>query len=236
MAQKKIFITFGNKTFKKAKKVLTKQVKKLKVFDQVIAYGPEDFDDKFIDKHGEFIKNNRRGYGYFIWKPYIILKTLQTMDDNDILVYADSGCRIYPQYKDRLFEYFDMINESEYGMLNFNLRSDDLMYTKSDLAEYFGVLGNEDILSVPQVAGGIQILRKCEHSHMIMEKWMEVFDTDYHLIDDSPSKIPNHESFRDHRHDQSVISLLVKIHGSVKISDETYPPGTGIISADRKKK
>jgi hypothetical protein len=33
---------------------------------------------------------------------------------------------------------------------------------------------------------------------------------DYHLIDDSPSIIPNHPSFREHRHDQSIFNMFVK--------------------------
>lgn len=233
---KKVFITFGNKLYRRAKRKLIKQVNKLDVFDRVIGYSPRDFDEEFLIKHGTFIKNNKRGYGYFIWKPYLILRTLETLNNNDLLVYADAGCRVYPKYKDRLFEYFEIVRSSEFGMLNFNLKSNDYMYTKSDLADHLGVLENEEIMSAPQVAGGIQIMRKCIHSLNIMQKWIAVFETDYHLIDDTPSTIPNHPSFRDHRHDQSVLSLLVKKHGSEKIADETYPPGTGIISADRKKK
>jgi hypothetical protein len=32
----------------------------------------------------------------------------------------------------------------------------------------------------------------------------------YHLIDDSLSKEENHQYFKDHRHDQSIFSLLLK--------------------------
>ena len=49
---------------------------------------------EFWNNHSEFILANKRGYGYWLWKPYLIMKTLEQMNDNDILVYADCGCEI----------------------------------------------------------------------------------------------------------------------------------------------
>ena len=34
--------------------------------------------------------------------------------------------------------------------------------------------------------------------------------TNYHFIDDSPSILKNDNSFSEHRHDQSIFSLLIK--------------------------
>ena len=42
----------------------------------------------FIQAH------NQRGAGYWIWKPYIIWKTLQDVEDGDIVCYIDSACLI----------------------------------------------------------------------------------------------------------------------------------------------
>ncbi len=33
--------------------------------------------NKFWKKHGTFIESNPRGYGYWLWKPFIIKETLQ---------------------------------------------------------------------------------------------------------------------------------------------------------------
>jgi hypothetical protein len=236
MKMKYFFITFGNKTYRKSRIRLAKEADKLKIFNFIRAYTPKDFGPDFKKQHGSFIKENKRGFGYFIWKSYLINKTLKIMDDNDILVYVDAGCTLIPKFKPRLLEYFDIINQSEYGMLNFNLGSMEYQYTKSDLADKLGVLHDDSIMNAPQVAGGIQIIRKCPHSIDIVEKWCYYSTENYHNIDNSPSIIPNHPDFKEHRHDQSVISLLVKKFGSEKIKDETYPPGTGPISADRIKK
>jgi hypothetical protein len=94
----KYFITFGagNKNFHEAVDRLANQVNKLNLFDKIIPY-TEDYlknDNYFWEKHSFFIENNSRGYGYWLWKPYIIKKTMEEMKDGDILLYLDCGCEI----------------------------------------------------------------------------------------------------------------------------------------------
>ena len=43
-------------------------------------------DTDFYEKHKNFINNNKRGYGYWIWKSYIVYKNLQKMNNGDILI------------------------------------------------------------------------------------------------------------------------------------------------------
>ena len=47
---------------------------------------------EFIKKHSDFIKQNKMGYGRYIWKPKIILDTLLKTNENDIILYCDAGC------------------------------------------------------------------------------------------------------------------------------------------------
>jgi len=66
------------------------------MFNKIISYNDKDLnnDEEFWKKHGNFIENNKRGNGYWIWKPYIIMKNLDLMNDNDILLYLDCGCEV----------------------------------------------------------------------------------------------------------------------------------------------
>ena len=70
----------------------------------------------------------------------------------------------------------------------------------------------------------IFIIKKCPHSVELVEKWYDIMSNHYHLIDDSPSFLPNDHSFVEHRHDQSVFSLLRYKYGSHVIDDETWYP------------
>jgi hypothetical protein len=49
----------------------------------------------------------------------------------------------------------------------------------------------------------------CNETRVLVNEWYEI-SSDYHNIDDSESIIPNFECFLEHRHDQSIFSLLTK--------------------------
>ena len=56
---------------------------------------PKDFFKGFSPKI------YRRGYGYWIWKPYIVSKMMSRLNDGDILVYTDAGTQcIYLEESD----------------------------------------------------------------------------------------------------------------------------------------
>jgi hypothetical protein len=44
-----------------------------------------------------------------------------------------------------------------------------------------------------------------------MRHWIRVFSEDFSMIDNSPSLSPNLEDFIEHRHDQSIYSILGKL-------------------------
>jgi len=57
--------------------------------------------------------------------------------------------------------------------------------------------------------GGTNMFLVCDKTRELVNRWYE-FCCDYHLIDDSPSVVPNLPEFIEHRHDQAVFSLLTK--------------------------
>ena len=207
----KIFLTFGNDHYYGALTRLKKQATEFNVFDNIIIYKDTDLHQmpEFWDKHKYFILANPRGYGYWIWKSYLILKTLESMNDNDILVYSDAGCELNKDGKSRLNDYFKIVAESPHGILGFKYDQHlEKTWTKMDLYNYLGCSVDND----GQIWAGCTIFRKCENTISLVKKWYET-NCIYNLINDSPSNIPNDSTFMEHRHDQSVWSLLRKKYG-----------------------
>lgn len=105
---KTVFITFGagTKEYEDAAERIAQQAASLKIFDNIIKYTEQDLqnDEEFWSKHGDFIENNKRGYGYWIWKPYIVKKTMDTLADDDILMYLDCGCELDIRKKKKIIE------------------------------------------------------------------------------------------------------------------------------------
>ena len=137
----KKFISFGGPTedFHNTLKRICNEAKDFDYFNEIIGLTEKDLieDDIFWNKNKEFILNSSKGYGYWIWKPYLINKELEKMNDGDILVYADAGCKINKNGKKRFLEYIELLNNNEkkYGVISFQLDYEEYMYTKNKIFE-----------------------------------------------------------------------------------------------------
>lgn len=215
------FLSYGNDRFKNSIVRIEKEAEQMNIFTKILCYKEEDLDSEFTDVHGEFVKNNQRGGGYWIWKPYLVKKTLQELNDNDILVYVDSGSVLNQSGLERLKEYFDIIDKSKYGILSFQLPYLEKNWTKNDIFKHFN--SDQSIKDAWQLMATAFIIKKCPHSCDLVNKWYENMHN-YKLIDDSPSETKNSQNFMENRHDQSIFSVLRNTYGSEIITDETSFP------------
>ena len=210
------FITFGagGQKYYDAVIRLTSQANNVNLFDKIIGYTDVDLknDFEFWNKHGTFITNNQRGYGYWIWKSYIIKKTMDTMLDGDILLYLDAGCEIDINKKQILSDYINyvtteclIVTETHIPNIVIYFEKD---WTKMDLLLQLDML-DDKYLSTPSYQAGAQLILKCDKMIAHVNQWYDLC-CNYHNIDDSPSISSNLQCFREHRHDQSVCSLLIK--------------------------
>ncbi len=188
------------------------------VFHQYL-YDDLRADAAFWAAHGAFIEKNARGRGYWIWKPHIILHSLSLMNDGDILVYADAGCSIKASGAARFQKYLEVVRTTPHGILAFSSEHSMRKWTKMDTVK---ALGAESILHMNGVIATSLIIRKCDASLRIIKQWMSYCER-YELLDDSPSVTPNHTDFIEHKHDQSILSLLLRLHGCyVTLDNETW--------------
>jgi hypothetical protein len=219
---KKYFLSFCDTKFANTLQRLKTQAENMNVFDHILCLNEKFFGKDFMDANAEFVNKNKRGYGYWIWKSYFVLKILNNMNDGDLLVYADGGCSLNPNGLPRLNEYFQIVNQSPLGILSFQMGAIEKEWTKMDLFLELDCQKDE-VMNSGQLIGTTFIMRKCDHVLKIFQKVYELCQKDnYHFLDDSPSLVMNCSTFKEHRHDQSILSLLRKIYGTEIIPDETY--------------
>lgn len=85
-----VAVNYSDWKYKKAQKFNSiTAIEKGKV-DKVISYSPKDIDMEFRKKNASILSQDR-GNGFWLWKPYIIKKTLDSLHENDYLIYLDSG-------------------------------------------------------------------------------------------------------------------------------------------------
>jgi hypothetical protein len=200
----------GNQNYYNAVFRINQELNETKVFDNIIIYIDDDLknDESFWKTHKDFIENNKRGYGYWIWKPYLIKTALEKMETNDILVYLDAGCEI-ERNETTHTKILELINKcNKYEILYTLTGHNEKMYTKMDLIEYMN-MNNENVKNSTENQATIIFLKKNEKIVNFINEWYNIA-CNYHLLDDSPSISKNDSSFVEHRHDQSIFSLLTK--------------------------
>lgn len=210
------FLSFGDSRLQNSLDRIRRQAEEFGVFDEINVLCEHDLPQDFKEKYADKLVLGSRGYGYWVWKPYLVLENLKRMQDGDVLLYCDCGSHINPNGHEVFNRYLDLARSSEPGILGFSLGHWFLEYqwTKSDLLDYFGALGNKDVILTPQIESNTIFIIKNNKSVEFVEKWYDAWkkDDDFNLINDSPSKIPNFTGFKEHRHDQSVFSILGKLN------------------------
>ena len=116
------------------------KTKRLNIFSSVKTYTPRDLPKSLTRS---LLSLCPRGFGYWLWKPRVILDKLQKVNYDDIVVYTNCGCELpdNPRCWDELFAH---LNEAD--LLAMQYREGDiypcgncdiLRWTRKDCVEFF---------------------------------------------------------------------------------------------------
>ena len=105
-------ISYANKLYKRQLLLNKKTAIKVGKVDKYYSYGPDDIDPIFKEKNKDIL-SRKRGNGYWLWKPYFILKTLkEKLVDGDYLIYTDAGIL----YLDTTYKIINFLKEKNEEM------------------------------------------------------------------------------------------------------------------------
>ena len=165
-----------------------------------------------------------RGYGYWLWRPYILQKELSCLAPGESLLFLDAGCQLnlMPGTKKRFDEYLGLVHQ--HGNLVMKIEESLEQWCKRDLLDHFenGVDPGARTLVEP----GTIFLGNTESNHTLISEWIRWGQVNnHHYLDDSPSHLPNSPGFKEHRHDQAIFSCLSTMYPIYTLPQETYFPG-----------
>lgn len=219
------FVSFADSRMCRSIARISTQATDMKTFDRITVLDENGLDPVFRQRFAKHLVHGSRGYGYWCWKPQIILQELERMQDGDLLQYTDTGCHLRSQGRTRLNEYFATTASHPSGILGFQCRPWrgtsaeasflllDRHWTKGDLLDHFKVRDRPEFTDTGTLGATIIFARKSPEVVSFFRQWLAVFEHDFSLVDDSPSRSPNLSGFKEHRHDQGVFSLLGKMNG-----------------------
>ena len=210
----KVLINYGNKIFKKSQQINSQTAIKPGGFDKVISYHPEDIDESFYKKN-KIILDQEKGNGYWLWKPYFIHKTLEQLQDGDYLFYCDAGS-YFIRPVDPIINLCEKYNQD---IICFGVGHIEKYWTKRDT---FISLNCDDpkYTETEQRLGGFVLIKKSQFSVNFINEYLKLSQNPQ-LISDQPNicNLPNYPGFQQHRHDQSIFSLLTKKYNLIHFRD-----------------
>lgn len=201
-----VAINYSDENFRKSQKMNTKTAYKKGKVDKVIEYSPKDIDNKFY-KENEKILSQKRGGGYWLWKPYIISETMKDLKDGDYLFYCDSGA-IYVNNVKYLIN--DLENSGQDIMI-FELPLLEKQWTKMETFKKMEC-ENEIFFNTNQRLATYILFKVSNKSKKFINQYFEYCKNEEIITDYFNKDIKQCESFIAHRHDQSILSLLSKKH------------------------
>lgn len=205
-------INFADKNFKSKQKWNSLSAKWLGKVNQIIEFSPYDIDKDFYNQNKNILNTNRGG-GQWLWKPYIILKALNDIKENEYLIYCDSGSIVLRNLKILT----TALEESNQSIMLFELPLIECQWTQASVFEFFGNVTNEMLFS-NQIMGTFVVLRKNNSSVAFIEQWLSLCCNEKLL---TPQNSKESSFFRAHREDQSILSVLAKTSGLKSFSDPT---------------
>ena len=99
-----------------SQKEQTKSALSVGNFDHVFQDSFKDIDGDFYNKN-KIIFDQRKGAGFWLWKPYLLLKHLKMLNETDFLFYLDSGA----SFIDKIDSLEKTCQEKTNGILFFHL-------------------------------------------------------------------------------------------------------------------
>lgn len=208
---------YSNDKYKTPRQILKNWAIVSGCFDRVHEYDRDWLEQTEFYKENESILNDpeSKGDGWWLWKPYIIKKSLESMEEGDILMYLDSSDTFFGDFRNFLLNHFrshDFLLTRAGGNHNsWYTKRDTFIYMNCDTPEYWGAI---------QLEAGVVAFKKNKTTVDFVDEWIE-YCRDYRIVTncENESGLENIPGYIAHRNDQSVLTNLKVKYKEVDNSD-----------------
>lgn len=205
-------LTYSNKDgaldYRSAQRRLIDRALELKTIDTHFDATREMIEQTEFYEKNRGILDQKRGGGYWLFKPYYILECLksESMAEGDILIYIDCGDFISCSFRKFVEE---KMKTTDILLTDGGAKHSD--YCKRDAFILMNV-DNYAFHNTLQVEAGIIVCKKSAATIKFINNWLA-----WCIIPEVVTDMPNTQGenllgFLDHRHDQSVLTNLKNIY------------------------
>ncbi|QBN19798.1 hypothetical protein [Flavobacterium nackdongense] len=197
-------VNYATKGYKVKQRLNTVSGKIFGKFDKIFSFDPKDIDKDFALSNRNILKIEK-GAGLWLWKPYFFnIVFNEKLEYGDYLFHCDSSSFFIRNVRPLI----ELLEQSNLDIMAFALPLTEKEWTSPKLLSYFNA--NEEILNSNQILANFLIVKKSKETQSFVKEWLELCSNiqllnDNGIIDD---KYPSY--FKEHRYDQSILSLLCK--------------------------
>jgi len=210
-------VTYATSRFLHRQRLLGWSATCNRIAETVTEWNPARLIESGFDRFAPEISLQERGSGFWAWKPYIISKRLLEIPDGDAVLYCDVG-RLYPfklleHDMTPFFEWMDARNSSIMPGVMIPWSGQVGHWTKRHALRFAG-MDTEDVHRASPVQASFSIWKADTSGRDLAREWA-AWCSNRDLVSDDPSvgEIPELPSFRAHRHDQALLTLLCLRNG-----------------------
>lgn len=148
------------------------------------------------------VLDQKRGAGYWLWKPYIIAEAMTWMSEGDYLIYADAGVEFINDVR-------HIIHAMDSDVFLFGNNWRHLDWCKKMVFDT--MLPDMKSTESRQAQASVIFFRLSKQSIDFVKEWL-VWCQMPGFIDDTPME-GNEATFSDHRHDQAILTNMALKYG-----------------------
>lgn len=217
---------FGTQNFKDAAARVKNEAVKFGVTERVIAILADDLSfacPSTSAKYSEYLNEIHHGYGYFAWKSELVNAAFDgKWGPCDGVIWIDGGCEVnVNSFSSRTLRKFMELARIN-GAAAFTLKTTDEEYSKAKLLSLHEF---RDIDPATPQFQATWFLLGGEKGRLIAKKWFDISIRDISYLNYSSDGVEESPSFKEHRFDQSIFSLVLKSFGISPIANFTPVDG-----------
>ncbi len=215
-----VLVTFSNSKCYEGQKKLIESAKSINTFNEYETWKYEDYIQTEFFKEHLNITSEIRGVGFWVWKPFIILEAMKRINDGDVIIYHDSGRKVYSwEFKKNIIPFIEKIKTYNkglgviFGPFNHGeyCKKDCLIKMNCDIPQY---------RKHKQLSATWGIWEKNTFTQEILNEWLQWNIHSSRIVTDDESKEPNIDNFVQHRHDQAILTNIIL----KRVFQKTYDP------------
>eukprot|EP00747_Dinoflagellata_sp_TGD_P192952 gnl/TRDRNA2_/TRDRNA2_58530_c0_seq1.p1 gnl/TRDRNA2_/TRDRNA2_58530_c0~~gnl/TRDRNA2_/TRDRNA2_58530_c0_seq1.p1 ORF type:complete len:315 (+),score=49.08 gnl/TRDRNA2_/TRDRNA2_58530_c0_seq1:91-1035(+) len=230
-----LFCTYGDARYARSRERLAHEASRSGLFNSIHIYTLSDALDlargseqtlQVLHQAEQALKGpgrKCRGGGYWLWKPLVLQAALASVEDGDVVVYADAGCsmasrgeamsasgrkectdKISALRSGQPLDACRLPRSRKHGRFVYG----NERYCRLACARMFAI-DFDGFMSTVQVEANRVMLLKNAESTAFVEQWAAAALQHPDLFMDAPAGEVNSAGFREHRHDQAVFSALL---------------------------